>query len=298
MMIDHAQKLDPVADTAFARFRPWNGTAPAGYDVNWLGQMTDVRFVAGWDDEARSVARHYDPAPYPALGEETFEWLTMLDAVLEARGSFTMIEGGAGFGRWLVAAALALRQAHPGVPCQLVGVEGDPEHYRCLLQHFRDHRLDTNAHRLIHGAVGDTDGAGRFALNDDHTGWWGQWLMREDVPLAGQNGLRTEPIQVYSLATLIEPHDRIDYLDIDIQGAEGTAVPAAIDAMTRKVRRCFVETHSAGIHRAVYRAFPAEWECQHCYGFVGDAKDSTDRTPFGPIQFQAGVQCWRNRSLL
>src|SRR5262245_9508996 len=46
----------------------------------------------------------------PQLDEELFEWFDVLESVLSADQSFTMIELGCGFARWLVIAALALRQ--------------------------------------------------------------------------------------------------------------------------------------------------------------------------------------------
>ncbi|MGH7086697.1 MAG: FkbM family methyltransferase [Acetobacteraceae bacterium] len=249
------RRLDYIADTTFSRFRPWSGIAEAGYDLNWIGQRTDVRFVASWADEARSKERHYDPCPYPQLGEEIFEWLMLLDAVLDARDRFVMVEAGAGFGRWLVSAALALQRAHPGMPSYLIGIEGDAHHYECLSQHLRDNGLDPDRHRLIHGAVSDRDGEAEFAVNDNPTGFWGQWLLPSGGALAGAPNLRAERVATYSIETLLADLDRVDHMDFDIQGAEQAAIAAGIDAMTRKVRRVFVETHGAEIHTAVAETF-------------------------------------------
>lgn len=289
---------DYIADTAFSRFRQWSGTAEAGYDVNWLGQRTDVRFVHGWADAARLQERRYDPCPYPALNEEVFEWLTLLDAVSHARGRFVMVEAGAGYGRWLVSAALALRQAHPGMPCTLIGIEGETHHYASLLQHFRDNGLDPAEHRLIHGAVSDRDGEGEFALNDNPTGWWGQWLMRPETALIGEANLRTRSIVTYSIETLLRDVGRVDHMDFDIQGAEEVAIGGGIDVMTEKVRRVFVETHGAGIHKSVTESFRSRgWRCTHSYGWA-DGSLSQEMTPFGPIVFDGyGVQCWINPSV-
>ncbi|MGH7102387.1 MAG: hypothetical protein ACREFJ_08315 [Acetobacteraceae bacterium] len=269
-----------------------------GYDVNWLGQMTDVQFVKGYADNARSRERRYDPVPHLPLGEETFEWLTLLDAILAARGRFVMVEAGAGYGRWLVGAALAVRQAHPGLPCLLIGVEGDAHHYACMRKHFRDNGLDPDEHRLIHGAVSDRDGNGEFAVNDDHTGWWGQWLMRQDTPLAGALDLRTEPIRTCSIETLLRGLPRVDHMDFDIQSAEGIVIAAGIDAMTAKVKRVFVETHTPELHSAVAGTFRSRgWQSVHHYGFVHGHMTCEDETPFGPVNFQGGLQCWLNPSV-
>jgi hypothetical protein len=88
----------------FSEFEPWHGLAPANFDVTFLGQRTDVSFNSGLADSERTRDREAFP-PYPVLSEETFEWVALLRAILEAHQTFTMVELGAGYGRWLVAAA-------------------------------------------------------------------------------------------------------------------------------------------------------------------------------------------------
>lgn len=285
--------LDLATDTVFARFSKWRGTAAAGYDVNFLGQRIDVRFVAGWNDAARMRERQWE-APYPAVSEEVFEWLLMLDAVMEARESFTMIEAGAGYGRWLVGAVCALRQAQPGMPFRLVGVEPEPDHFEWMGRHFRDNDLDPAAHRLIQGAVAAEDGTAYFLMNADPTAWYGQFLVpTADIP-AGTPGTATREVPTYSIASLLSGLDRVDLMDFDIQGAETVAIAAGIGLMTEKVRRVFVETHSPQIHEAVEAIFRANgWECLSCYGFRAGSP-SVERTPFGDVSFEAGVQTWIN----
>src|SRR5258708_598016 len=96
--------FDFANDPVFSRFALWSGKADAGFDVNFLGQRTDVSFNEGWADADRTIDRQAWP-PYPQASEETFEWLLLLSSVLEVQSAFTMVEVGAGYGRWLVAAA-------------------------------------------------------------------------------------------------------------------------------------------------------------------------------------------------
>ena len=44
---------------------------------------------------------------YPSFNEEYFEWVDVLEAVVARAGMFTMLELGAGWGRWLANAAAA-----------------------------------------------------------------------------------------------------------------------------------------------------------------------------------------------
>ncbi len=68
-----------------------------------------------------------------------------------------MVDLGAGFGRWLVKGATAVRQCHGDLPIRLIGVEAEPTHFEWLKQHFNDNGLDPAQHELIEAAV---DGAG------------------------------------------------------------------------------------------------------------------------------------------
>jgi len=277
----------------FSRFPQWSGTVPAGYVTNFLGQLTRVAFVKGWDLPGRMVERQ-ETGAYPNLSEETFEWELMLAAVLEAREHFVMVEAGAGYGRWLVGAALAMRQAHPEIPISLIGIEPEPQHYEWLLQHLRDNGLSSGEHMMIHGAVDAHDGTA-FLTMGDPAAWYGQFIVPTAEAPAVPEAQTTLRVPVYSVARLLAGHDRVDLLDMDIQGAEAGAVAAGIDAMTAKVKRAFVETHSAPIHTAVAGTFRAAgWQCLHCYGFVDGRAPSTDRTPYGPVEIEAGLQCWIN----
>ena len=81
--------------------------------------------------------------------KKPFELLLMLEAIREAGDNFTMRELGAGYGRWMVAAACAARAVKPVLALHFVGVEGQSEHFRWMQQHFRDNGLEPLHHRLI-----------------------------------------------------------------------------------------------------------------------------------------------------
>ena len=88
------------------------------------------------------------------MNEEYFEWIDLLRAVAEPRDSFTMLELGAGWGRWLVDAWSALRLSNKeNLAIKLIGVEAEPQHFVWMQQHFRSNGLDPYQHRLIEAAV-------------------------------------------------------------------------------------------------------------------------------------------------
>ena len=82
----------------FDKFPPYKGIRPAGMDVHYTGAM----FPSAWHDRVGEPEKLDYVAPIPKLNEEYFEWIDLLTAVDEAhlRNHFTMIELGAGHGRW------------------------------------------------------------------------------------------------------------------------------------------------------------------------------------------------------
>jgi len=288
---------DLSSDPVFREFVPWHGNVAAGFDVNFLGQLTDVSFNKGWDDQERMRDRYSWP-PYPPLDEELFEWKTMLSAILDAKDSFVMIEAGAGYGRWMVSAMRACQVRRPDLACQLIGIEADPTHYRWMRKHFLDNGLNPDSHRLIFAAVDEKNGEGTYLCGDDPAMWYGQHLAYAEHHETNLNdGYKRIIVPTLTIDAILADLDRVDLIDFDIQYAEGRAIPVSIEAMTRKVKRVFVETHSAEIHEIVQRSFESnQWQCTDRYGYVHGCP-SVERTPFGSITFAAGVQCWINPKL-
>ena len=290
------QEIKPYAttDPVFREFVPWHGNVAAGFDVNFVGQLTDVSFNKGWDDKERMRNRYCWP-PYPPIDEEIFEWRIMLSAILEAKDSLTMVEAGAGYGRWMVSAASACRLRRPELKCYFIGIEADPTHYKWMRKHFVDNGLDPDSHRLIYGGIDATDGEETFLCTDEPSGWYGQHLAYADHHRTNSNdGYKRLTVSTFSIDTILSDLDRVDLMDFDIQYAEGRAIPASISTMTHKVRRVFVETHSAEIHKIVYTTFDSHgWKCTDKYGYV-NGSPSVEATPFGYVSFEAGLQCWLN----
>src|SRR5215472_16283080 len=99
---------------------------------------------------------------YPPVNKDYLEWIDVLESVVEAHDSYTMVELGAGFGRWVVRAAFAVNQYRPGMRCRLVAVEAEPLTNRWIDLHFEENGVDPGAHRLIHAASSDKSGRSCF----------------------------------------------------------------------------------------------------------------------------------------
>jgi hypothetical protein len=182
--------------TAFKRFQ---GVVPPGNHANFLGVMTRNEFAAGIITALghRLPEPGYFQADYPAFSEEYFEWVDLLEAVLDAREAFTMIELGAGYGRWLVNAWAAAKQQRNDLRITLVGVEAEPTHFTWLKQHFEDNGLDSAEHRLIEAAIDARDGVVNFYVGKPDE-WYGQRIA--DV---GDTEREVNPVKAVTLKWLL-----------------------------------------------------------------------------------------------
>jgi FkbM family methyltransferase len=205
-----------------------------------------------------------------------------------------MVEAGAGYGRWLVSAACALRALGRSTRTHLIAIEAEPTHFKMISEHFRHNGVDPQAHTLIEAAVAARDGETHFIVGSPRE-WYGQAIVPEGFRMEAYPDSCVVKLPTVSLRTVLRDLGTVDLLDTDIQGAEADAIPAAIDVLTQKVKRAVIATHSRDIHRRVRRAFrQAGWRClaDHGWGFT-----KSERTIFGPITFGDGVQHWVNPTL-
>lgn len=216
--------------------------------------------------------------PHPPFDEEYFEWIDLLEAVTSAGWRFTMLELGAGFGRWTSRAAAAAQQRN--LQYFLIAVEAEPTHFEWLKQNLQDNGVRLADCRLIHAAVIDKDGRIGFSA-DDPAGTYGQAI-----------GGTTE-VEAVSLSTLLRSVDGVDLIDMDVQGAELEILSVATEPLSQKVKRIYVETHSGQLHTSILRLFRGlGWKPHFLYMI-----NTADKTPWGRINFQGGIQSWLNPRL-
>jgi FkbM family methyltransferase len=288
-------------------FPPWKGWVDPGWDVNFLGVKTRVAFFSLYEQLADFSQRREVFAGQPIPNEDYFEWVTLLDAVVEAQNSFTMIELGAGWGKWIVSGVAALR-AYSGLPYHVVGVESEPTHFKWMEQHLRDNGVDAQHANLIKAAVGREDGHVWFHVGAP-ADWYGQGItsepqetestLRERLVRSVRRRVRggsdrgVERVRAVSLRTLLGPLDRVDLIDADIQGAEADAIEPAADLLDAKVKLVYVATHNRDNEHRVRAVFNTlGWESLWDYP-CGAESD----TPWGRIMFEDGAQVWRNRKV-
>ena len=272
-------------------------------DFIWdaLGGRTRTLFNAGLGWSAGDAVK--SGLFGPVIHEEIFEWIDLLQAVVLARNHFTFFELGCGYARWLVFAALALRQ-HNNLPATWVGVEAEPSHYKWAKKHVRDNNVSDI--RLYEAAVGAADGEANFYTGSPEA-WYGQMLAPDHLPQTTRKerflrSIRRQPskpldtvsqVRMVGLNNLIEEHERIDLIDCDVQGAELQTFSACTAALNAKVCRVHIATHSPEIEEGLRRLFSElNWHKLNDYGC-----GRVNETPFGKITFVDGVQTWLNPRL-
>jgi FkbM family methyltransferase len=224
-----------------------------------------------------------------------------------------MIELGAGIGCWVVRAAYAVQQYNPSLPYRLIAVEAEPTHFEWMRDHFLDNGINPDQHLLIHAAVSDKPGQASFYVENpgssaDPSAWYGQALTKDyEVDLAAsdatygdfrvrrhQSGAKSIIVPAITLASILDGLQQVDLIHIDIQGAELGVVGSAIQELGRKVKRLHIGTHGHDIEAGLRELLKShQWRCLADYPSF-----SREPTPWGPIDFQDGVQSWINPRFL
>jgi len=226
------------------------------------------------------------------LDEGLFEWIDPLEAIDAAKETFTMVELGAGYGRWLVAGAVAARRVR-NLQLQLVGVEAEHAHFEMMRQHFLDNDFDPDAHTLLEAAVSQSDGFVHFVHGHSRE-WWGQAILpNPDYGFGNWPEARVISVKGLSLTTIIHDLRVGDLVDMDVQGAEADVIRGSRQALIDKVKRVHIGTHNAAVETELLSLFNGMgWRCQNQYDC-----NSTAMTEFGEISFEDGVQTWINPKL-
>jgi FkbM family methyltransferase len=300
----------PAHHSIFSRYRPSWVQVPAYCQSDFLGTTRRLQFFKGI--ACSPVPTMIQPGP-PPVDEEYFEWIDLLESVVAARGSYTMLDLGAGYGRWSVRAAFAVRQYHGTLPCHLIAVEPEPTVFEWMHLHFRDNGIDPTHHRLIHAAVTRAPGEVLFYIGGPRGGpfdrtpdaWYGQSVTK-DYDLAGpcepdgtycgravlrhQSGWRSIRVPSLTLAGLLQGLGRVDLIDMDIEGQELPVVQSTIQALDEQVQRLHIGTHGKEIEDGLRQLLSDHgWSCWADYSLF-----STSDTPWGTISFENGVQAWMN----
>jgi hypothetical protein len=181
---------------------------------------------------ARVAAGYTDPNPgdVPVVDDEYEEWLDVLQSVARTQDAYVMMELGARYGTWGVRALKAWERLR-GTPARFIGVEADATFFTWMEEHVEHNNL-TQYSTLLHQMAA--------------------------------KGKGTDLLSLVEKAQL----DHIDYLDADIQLAEGDFFdhPATLTWMDQHVGAVHIGTHSDAVHARLKKRFESRgWTLLFAY---------------------------------
>ena len=224
-----------------------------GEIVDWLGIRT-AAIYHGWlpMPESGYVIIQGLPVPDDQVHAETIEYVSLLisieRAIYSGGGEFTAIELGASYSPWAVAAGVvALRKGFRKI--NLMAVEASKEMLPSIEAHAARNGLISHGDvelRAIHGAIYTSDEDVYFPkvnVKSDNGAQISSKALESDYR---ELELDYESVKRYSLATLSQEYERIDFLHMDVQGAELMMLnnDSFIEVLDKKVATFFLATQS------------------------------------------------------
>lgn len=224
--------------------------------------------------------------------EDLFEWIDLLESVTLANSRFTMLDLGAGYGRWIVNGAMACRQK--GKDFFLAGVEAEDIHYRWMLEHLLDNSISSQQYSAVHGPISSVEKDVFFTFGHASE-WYGQAILpSEDASFGNWRKSAVRQRRAVSIIDLLNQVGPLDALHSDVQGEEALIFPACIDLLDESSKRVHIGTHSREIDEILFSLFTKHrWESH----FVFPSQTKAVMTPYGRIDFTDGVQSWINPRL-
>jgi hypothetical protein len=300
----------------FDEIIPWSGTIPAGFTVDFLGTLTSKEFLV-WGYHPAYVDGGQITLQRPCLeenenGELWFEAVDWILAVKEAREKFVMITLGALFGYQAVGCSRALQLLNP-LPSRLVAVEPIPENVEWTKRHMRDNGIDPDDHWVIQAVVSDSNDPVFFPVGSPGLGAQNciatneavarQYYVDEiiengdvkavlsDLILNNTTGLKKDIIEgtgsfgeiklvsAVTLADILGPLDRVDFLEADIQQSEMIVFPPFRHLLKKKVHRIHLGTHGRDEHQSLYRIFVEDgWDV--VFNYEPESRHETELCTF------------------
>jgi hypothetical protein len=257
------------------------------YVVNFLGVVIPTKIMQFLADKAGWL----DAIPIPAnFHADMAEWGGALRAVDLARGSFTMIELGCGWGCWMNNTGVAARAA--GLKVRLTGIEADETHLEYARETLKLNRF--SVFNLLKGVAAAEAGSALFPLRSEGEDAWGFrpkfGATEAEIEQATASG-KYECIAMVPLAQAIGKAP-VDLLHMDIQGGELALVESTLPLLTEWVSYMVIGTHSRQIEGRLFELLTGpDWALEVERPAICSLPNGT------PTVTVDGVQAWRNRRL-
>jgi Methyltransferase FkbM domain len=262
-----------------------------GYLTNFLGVRLDPKF---FPNILSGRAGEVEAIPIPANWHaDMAEWGAALRAVDLARGVFTVVELGCGWGCWLNNTGAAARRA--GLEVHLIGVEGDAGHVKFAEEAYAANGFSPQQVTLHRGIAAAVKGVALFPRQQQAGVQWGLepilGATEQQRRRAVQSGSHDE-LPMIALQDIAAPHRRIDLLHIDIQGGEADFIAGCLPVLVSKIAYIVIGTHSRQIEgRIMATLLDAGWRLEIERPAIISLSGAV------PLVTVDGVQGWRNPRL-
>jgi len=228
-----------------------HATVPASLQgdhyVDGFGVKTLFDCVPFASPDALNLVRLRHPIPDDGFHAEGIEYVALLDAIerFANNGSFVAVEAGAGWGPWLAMAGVVCRSRGVG-HIRLIGLEASPERFALMRRHLDFNQLDQQhgvTVSLFEGAAWSHDGVIHFPESAVEDMGAAASTDSTDTDYRGQ-AVATREVPCTRLPTLVGDDRKVDFLHIDVQGAEGVLINSHLDWLNQHTRSMMIATHS------------------------------------------------------
>jgi FkbM family methyltransferase len=181
---------------------------------------------------------------------------------------------------------------------RLCAVEGDPSHYRWMVEHFHANGLDPTQHLVLEAAVGVREGTARWPCVLDPASDWGSRPQLDNslTDHVGRTFSDWLVVPMVSFGALLDQQPSWDLIHMDVQGGEFDLCAAELGRLNANAHWLVIGTHDAQLHGdMIDLLFRAGWILEHerppRFTWLPNASSLIQMTTHD------GTQVWRNPHL-
>lgn len=245
--------------SAIRKFAPFRATVGDKHYTDGFGVKTLYECVPFVNPATLDAGRLEFPVPDDGFHAEAIEYAALADALQRSRqdAPFCAVEIGAGWAPWITAAGVIAHHRGAG-KISLVGVEASSLRFTLMCRHLETNGLRPPAAsgedaqhenvftRLFNGAIWTHDGVILFPESDVADMGSAATTSDGETDYRGAKSAN-KPIPCRKLDTLMQGLDMVDFMHIDIQGAEFELLHSQIGWVTNHVKTMMIATHSRPI---------------------------------------------------
>ena len=235
-------------------YRPKSYPKPSGQEIiDWLGIRTNASYHSWLNISDKGMVNAELPIPDDMVHAETIEYVALVTSINNAcnrhQNSFTAVELGASYAPWAIAAGvLADRKGFKEI--NLLAVEASSSMSPKISEHAKLNGLleGDNIVKLnvVQGAIACNDGVVFFPKVNVSGDNGGQISTVSKVKDYRGLDLDHEEVAAYKLDTLLASYQKVDFLHMDVQGAELELLKNTefLQTLDQKVSLFFLATQS------------------------------------------------------